>query len=71
MVPHPLTRFERARVAGARALQIALGAPPLIEPDGPLARLDPLRMALAEVEAGVVPLTVQRLAVPRVRNAAH
>lgn len=71
MPPHPLTRFERARVAGARALQIALGAPPLIEPTTPIARLDPLRMALAEIEKGIVPLTVQRLSEPRVRNARH
>ena len=25
-----LTRFERARIIGARALQLAMGAPPLI-----------------------------------------
>jgi DNA-directed RNA polymerase subunit K len=51
------TRFERARIIGARSLQIAMGAPVLIEDDG---RMDALNVALAELDAGVIPITVKR-----------
>lgn len=57
MVKEIYTRFERARIVGARALQIAMGAPVLIEDDG---RLDPLSMAIEELKAGVIPITVKR-----------
>ncbi len=51
------TRFERARIVGARALQIAMGAPILIDvPEG----ITPLDAALMEFEKGVIPLTVIR-----------
>ena len=50
------TRFERARILGARALQIAMGAPPLL----PAPSLDPLRIATAELDCGVLPMRVQR-----------
>jgi len=51
------TRFERARIIGARALQIAMGAPVLIEDDG---RADPLGIAIAEFDSGIIPITVKR-----------
>ena len=57
MVKEIYTRFERARIVGARALQIAMGAPVLIEDDG---RLDPLNIAIKELKAGVIPITVKR-----------
>ncbi|TFH05851.1 MAG: DNA-directed RNA polymerase subunit K [Methanosarcina sp.] len=57
MVKEKYTRFERARIVGARALQIAMGAPVLVEDDG---RLDPLGVAIAELKAGVIPITVKR-----------
>ena len=57
MVKEIYTRFERARIVGARALQIAMGAPVLIEDDG---RLDPLNIAIEELKAGVIPITVKR-----------
>lgn len=51
------TRFEKARVVGARALQIAMGAPVLIEvPKG----ITPLEAAILEFEKGVIPITVIR-----------
>ncbi|ANF22862.1 DNA-directed RNA polymerase subunit K [Thermococcus piezophilus] len=51
------TRFERARIVGARALQIAMGAPILIDvPEG----ITPLDVALLEFEKGIIPLTVIR-----------
>ncbi len=51
------TRFEKARIVGARALQIAMGAPVLIDvPEG----ITPLDAAMLEFEKGVVPITVIR-----------
>jgi len=52
------TRFERARIIGARALQIAMGAPLLIKP--PAGVVDPVQLAIMEFEKGVVPITVRR-----------
>ena len=52
------TRFERARILGARALQISLGAPILI--DIPPALIDPVTIAEREFEANVIPITVRR-----------
>ncbi len=52
------TRFERARILGARALQISMGAPGLLEV--PSTDVDPLRIAIREFQAGSIPLTVQR-----------
>jgi len=61
--PHPLepgqyTRFERARILGARALQISLGAPILI--DIPPTLVDPVEIAEREFAAGRIPITVRR-----------
>ncbi len=50
------TRYERARIIGARALQISMGAPVLIEVD----KKEPIDIALAELEKGVIPITVKR-----------
>ena len=52
------TRFERARILGARALQISLGAP--ILSDIPPALIDPVVIAEREFDAGVIPITVRR-----------
>ncbi len=50
-----LTRFERARILGSRALQLSLGAPPLVKAN----EVDPLRIAQKEMDKGVIPLTVK------------
>lgn len=52
------TRFEKARIIGARALQISLGAPILV--DVPEDLIDPIEIALLEFEKGVIPITVKR-----------
>lgn len=52
------TRFERARIIGARALQIDMGAPILI--GVPKGEIDPIRIAESEFEKGVIPITVKR-----------
>ena len=56
--PPKLTRFEKARIVGARALQIAMGAPILIGPSKALS--NPIDIALNELEAAVLPITIRR-----------
>ena len=56
--PPKLTRFERARIAGARALQLSLGAPVLIELAPKVS--DPIDIALSELKQGVLPMTIRR-----------
>ena len=56
--PPRLTRFERARIVGARALQIAMGAPILIEPKEGMT--NPIDIALEELKRGVLPITIRR-----------
>ncbi len=51
------TRFERARLLGARAIQISMGAKPLVEIKD---SLDPIDIAYEEFKAGVLPLDVIR-----------
>ncbi|MCL5262293.1 MAG: DNA-directed RNA polymerase subunit K [Candidatus Marsarchaeota archaeon] len=52
------TKFEKARVIGARALQLANGAPPLIKvPEG---IVEPLDLAELEFSKGVIPITIIR-----------
>jgi DNA-directed RNA polymerase subunit K len=52
------TRFERARILGARALQVSLGAPILI--DVPTSLVDPVDIAEREFAAARIPITVRR-----------
>ncbi len=52
------TRFERARIIGARALQISLGAPILV--DVPDDVIDPIEISITEYNKGVIPMTVKR-----------
>jgi DNA-directed RNA polymerase I, II, and III subunit RPABC2 len=51
-----MTRFEKARVLGARALQISMGAPPLIESKA----TTPLEIAEEELREAVLPMTIRR-----------
>jgi DNA-directed RNA polymerase subunit K/omega len=55
--PPKLTRYEKARIAGARALQIAMGAPILVEPKK---LSSPIDIALKELESGILPITIRR-----------
>jgi DNA-directed RNA polymerase subunit K len=57
-LPGGFTRFERARILGARALQISLGAPILT--DVPAGTIDPVEIAEFEFSAGMIPITVRR-----------
>jgi len=55
-----ITRFEYARVLGARALQLSLGAPVLTSLPRGLDKKDTLNVAKRELEKGVVPMVVIR-----------
>ena len=56
--PPTLTRFESARIMGARALQLSLGAPPFISiPKDAATSLD---IAIKELEDRVIPITIRR-----------
>lgn len=56
--PKKLTRFERARVVGARALQISMGAPILL--DVPTAIESPIELAELELQEGALPISIRR-----------
>jgi len=56
--PPKLTRFEKARVVGARALQVSMGAPVLLELKQE--RLSPIDVALLELDEGVLPISIRR-----------
>jgi DNA-directed RNA polymerase I, II, and III subunit RPABC2 len=57
--PPTLTRFEKARILGARALQLSLGAPPFIPiPKEVATSLD---LAYTELEKRVIPITIRRV----------
>ncbi|MDQ2049545.1 DNA-directed RNA polymerase subunit K [Natronolimnohabitans sp. A-GB9] len=49
-------RYEKARILGARALQVSYGAPVLVETD----QSEPILIAAEEYDAGVLPFTVKR-----------
>jgi len=59
MGPPTLTRFEKARIMGARALQLSLGAPPFIDiPEYATTSLD---ISMKELEERVIPITIRRV----------
>jgi DNA-directed RNA polymerase subunit K/omega len=57
------TKYEKARMLGARALQISMGAPFMVkmeQEDLERVKFNPVEIAKLEFEAGVVPITVRR-----------
>ncbi len=56
--PPTLTRFERARIMGARALQLSLGAPVFIEI--PKNAISSLEIAMEELKQRVIPIVIKR-----------
>jgi DNA-directed RNA polymerase subunit K len=58
-----LTKYEKARIIGARSLQISMGAPILIKMTPKRfeeLKYDPLEIAKLEFEEGVIPIEVKR-----------
>ncbi|MBU1704490.1 MAG: DNA-directed RNA polymerase subunit K [Nanoarchaeota archaeon] len=63
MSEEKFTKYERARMIGARGLQIGMGAPFLVkvtEEDLKAIGFNPIEIAKREFEAGVLPITVRR-----------
>ncbi|MDE1853583.1 MAG: DNA-directed RNA polymerase subunit K [Thaumarchaeota archaeon] len=56
--PPKLTRFERARIVGARSLQLAMGAPAFIPIEG--SYRGPIQTAMLELEADALPISIRR-----------
>lgn len=56
--PPKLTRFEKARIVGARSLQIAMGAPPFVPMEG--GYRGPIEVATAELEEDALPVSIRR-----------
>ena len=56
--PPTLTRFEKARIMGARALQLSLGAPIFIET--PKNATTSLEIAMEELKQRVIPIVIKR-----------
>uniref|UniRef100_A0A4W3IDN3 DNA-directed RNA polymerases I, II, and III subunit RPABC2 n=1 Tax=Callorhinchus milii TaxID=7868 RepID=A0A4W3IDN3_CALMI len=52
-----MTKYERARVLGTRALQIAMCAPVMVELEG---ETDPLQIAMKELKARKIPIIIRR-----------
>lgn len=50
-------RYERARVLGTRALQIAMCAPVMVELEG---ETDPLQIAMKELKQKKIPIIIRR-----------
>ena len=57
-MPMKLSRFEKARIIGARALQVSMGAPIMI--DIPADLYDPIRISEMEYAEDAIPITVKR-----------
>jgi DNA-directed RNA polymerase subunit K len=63
MAQEIFTRYEKARILGARALQIAMNAPLLIKiEDADLEKInfDALKIAEIEFESDVLPISVKK-----------
>lgn len=52
-----MTKYERARVLGTRALQISMCAPIMVELEN---ETDPLQIAMKELKARKIPLIIRR-----------
>ncbi|MFA5797624.1 MAG: DNA-directed RNA polymerase subunit K [Candidatus Woesearchaeota archaeon] len=58
-----LTKYEKARIIGARSLQISMGAPFLVKLTPKRLeelKYDPLEIAKLEFEQGIIPIEVLR-----------
>ncbi|MFH1522051.1 MAG: DNA-directed RNA polymerase subunit K [archaeon] len=63
MESHEFSKYERARIIGARGLQISMDAPLLVdmkEEELDSINYDPLKIAEKELDSGVLPISVNR-----------
>ncbi|KAJ3408328.1 DNA-directed RNA polymerases II, IV and V subunit 6A [Chytridiales sp. JEL 0842] len=52
-----MTKYEKARILGTRALQISMNAPVMVDLNG---ESDPLQIAMKELREKKIPLMVRR-----------
>jgi len=57
MTTRYMTKYERARILGTRALQISMNAPIMVELEG---ETDPLQIAMKELRERKIPLMIRR-----------
>ncbi|HEX6293848.1 MAG TPA: DNA-directed RNA polymerase subunit K [Nitrososphaeraceae archaeon] len=57
--PKRITRFEKARITGARALQISFGAPLMIKVD--IKSRSSISIAIEELETKSLPISIRRI----------
>ena len=63
MIKEELSKYERARLIGARALQISMGAPILIKlkkEDFESLNYNPINIAKKELALGVLPMRIKK-----------
>ena len=63
MTEEKLSKYEKARIVGSRALQIAMGAPFIVDlskEDLERLRYNPIEIAKLELAKGVVPISIRR-----------
>lgn len=56
--PDKLTRFEKARIVGARSLQLAMGAPSFVPIDESVR--DSIALAMMELASDALPISIRR-----------
>jgi len=56
--PAKLTRFEKARIVGARSLQLAMGAPSFVPIDESIR--DSIALAMTELASDALPISIRR-----------
>ena len=52
-----MTKYERARILGTRALQISMNAPVMVDLEG---MTDPLKIAMKELRERKIPIKIRR-----------
>jgi DNA-directed RNA polymerase subunit K/omega len=63
------TKYEKARIIGARALQLAMGAPPLMKLDKKILEsmsYSPVEIAKKEFDDKILPITIKRPLPPKI-----
>ena len=63
METNTFTQYEKARIIGARALQIAMNAPLLIkieQEDLEKIKFDALKIAEVELDSGILPISIKK-----------
>jgi DNA-directed RNA polymerase subunit K len=63
MTKQEFSKYERARIIGARGLQISMDAPLLVdvkEKELDVMNFDPLKIAEKELDSGVLPISVSK-----------